>query len=110
MFTAKKIVPMVAATLAAGALLGAGSTAPAGAWPIQLTAEDTDFLNGARNGFPGDDDTLLLVGRQMCRQLYTGQPASTVIDNTANEYGATHEQAAGVLRAARGAYCTQAPG
>jgi len=100
---------VVGATLVAAVLLGAAIT-PAGAWPIALTSEDTTFLNATRGSFPGDDDTLLIVGRQMCRQLYTGQPYSAVIDSTAGEYGATPDQAAIVLRAARGAYCTQAPG
>jgi hypothetical protein len=37
----------------------------AAAWPVPLTADDTNFLNAARrSGFPGGDDQLLLgVGR-----------------------------------------------
>lgn len=103
----------VVAPLAALAVLGAGlgATAPeAGAWPIPLTAQDTNYLKATRGVFPGDDDQLLTVGRQMCRDLYTGQPAQAVIDQTAAQYGATPEQTAVALRAARRAYCTQAPG
>ena len=83
---------------------------PAGAWPIPLTAQDTQYLNATRGNFPGDDDQLLTVGRQVCRNLYTGQPAQAVIGTTAAQYGATPEQVAVVVRAARGTYCTQAPG
>jgi hypothetical protein len=42
--------------------------------------------------------------------LYTGQQSSTVIDSTAAQYGASPDQAGGVLHAARGTLCTQAPG
>ncbi|MDH6196776.1 hypothetical protein M2272_003429 [Mycobacterium frederiksbergense] len=102
-------VTPIAAALLFGAVLGA--TAPqAVAWPIPLTSQDTMYLNATRGVFPGDDDQLLLVGREMCRMLYTGQPASAVIDQTAAQYGATPEQTGIALRAARRAYCTQAPG
>jgi Protein of unknown function (DUF732) len=102
------VAPIVGA-LVLGTLLGA--TAPrAGAWPIPLTGEDNTYLNATRGVFPGDDDQLLMVGRQMCRLLYTNQPASAVIDQMAGQYGATPDQAAVALRAARRAYCTQAPG
>jgi hypothetical protein len=100
---------LIATALAAGALLLA-TAAPAAPWPPPLTSDDTNFLNAARGAFPGDDDQLSLVGRQMCRMLYTGQPSSAVIDATAAQYGASPEQAARVLRAARGTLCTQAPG
>ena len=100
---------MVAAAAAATALLGAAG-APAGAWPIPLTDVDIRYLNATRVNFPGNDDQLLLVGRQVCRGLYTGQPANAVIDSTAAQYGATREQAAVVLSAARSTFCTQAPG
>ena len=103
------IVRIGAAALVAGALLG-GAVAPAGAWPIPLTDQDTKFLNATRGNFPGDDDQLLLVGRQMCRMLYTGSHNQEVIDTMAGQYGASPEQAAIVLRAARSTYCTQAPG
>lgn len=99
----------IAIMAGAGVLLGA-TAAPASAWPMPLTSEDQSFLNSARGNFPGDDDQLLIVGRQMCRMLYTGQPAQSVIDSMAAEYNATPGQAATVLRAARGTYCTQAPG
>ncbi|MUL81048.1 DUF732 domain-containing protein [Mycobacterium sp. CBMA247] len=105
----RKAVAPIAAALVLGTLLGA--TAPqAGAWPIPLTAQDTNYLKATRGVFPGDDDQLLLMGREMCRLLYTGQPASAVIDQTAGQYGATPDQTAVALRAARRAYCTQAPG
>jgi Protein of unknown function (DUF732) len=64
----------------------------------------------SRGNFPGDDDQLLIVGRQMCRLLYTGQSASAVIATTADQYAASPDQAAALLRAARGTLCTQAPG
>jgi hypothetical protein len=99
----------ITAVLVLGAVLGA--TAPeAGAWPIPLTAQDTNYLNATRGVFPGDDDQLLLVGREMCRLLYTGTPAQAVIDQMAGQYAATPQQTAVALRAARRAYCTQAPG
>ncbi|OLP02224.1 hypothetical protein BVU76_11280 [Mycolicibacterium porcinum] len=100
--------PIVAA-LVLGTLFGA--TAPqAAAWPIPLTSEDNTYLKATRGVFPGDDDQLLLVGREMCRLLYTGTPAQAVIDQMAGQYAATPQQAAVALRAARRAYCTQAPG
>ncbi len=102
-------VRVVATALAAGALLGA-TAAPASAWPITLTQEDTNYLNQVRGVFPGDDDQLLLVGRQICRGLMTGQGSQAVIDSTAAQYGATPDQAATALRAAHGTYCTSAPG
>jgi hypothetical protein len=84
--------------------------APAAAWPLPLTSDDTNYLNAVRGNFPGDDDQLLLAGKQACRLLYTGQPASAVIDSTAAQYGASPDQAAGVVNAARSTMCTQAPG
>lgn len=105
----RKAVAPLAAALVLGGVFGA--TAPdAAAWPIPLTGEDNAYLKATRGVFPGDDDQLLLVGREMCRLLYTGQPASAVIDQMAGQYAATPEQAAVALRAARRAYCTQAPG
>jgi hypothetical protein len=74
-----------------------------------LTSEDVNYLSAVRGVFPGDDDQLLLVGKQMCRLLYTGQPASAVVDSTAAQCGASPAQAAGALNAARGTMCTQAP-
>ncbi|OMC40194.1 hypothetical protein A5740_24605 [Mycobacterium sp. GA-1841] len=97
------------AALVFGAVFGAAAP-EAGAWPITLTAEDQSFLNATRGVFPGDDDQLLTVGRQMCRLLYTGTPAQAVIDQMAAQYGASPDQAGVALRAARRSYCTQAPG
>jgi hypothetical protein len=99
---------LIAAGVAAGALLG-GTAATASAWPIQLTQEDYNFLNTVRPAFPRDDDTLLMAGRWACRQLYTGSGTQGAIDGTAAQYGATPEQAAVVVNAARGNFCTQAP-
>jgi hypothetical protein len=100
---------VVATALAAGALLGA-AVAPASAWPIPLTSEDTNYLNQVRGVFPGDDDQLLLVGRQICRGLMTGQGSQAMIDSMAGQYGASPDQAATAVRAAHGTYCTSAPG
>jgi len=99
----------VSISLATAALL-VTTAAPASAWPIPLTTDQTRFLNAVRGNFPGDDDQLLLVGEQMCHLLYSGQPSSAVIDTTAGQYGASSDQAAVVLRAARRTLCTQAPG
>lgn len=105
----RKAAAPIGAVLVLGAVLGA--TAPqAAAWPIPLTAQDTNYLKATRGVFPGDDDQLLLVGREMCRLLYTGTPAQAVIDQMAGQYAATPDQASVALRAARRAYCTQAPG
>ncbi|WP_454789009.1 DUF732 domain-containing protein [Mycolicibacterium lutetiense] len=105
----RKVVMPIAAALMLGTFFGA--TVPeAAAWPIPLTAQDTNYLKATRGVFPGDDDQLLLVGREMCRLLYTGTPAQAVIDQMAGQYAATPEQTAVALRAARRAYCTQAPG
>lgn len=101
------------ASIAAALVLGAfvGATAPqAAAWPVPLTGEDNAYLKATRGVFPGDDDQLLMVGREMCRLLYTGTPSQAVIDQMAGQYAATPQQAAVALRAARRAYCTQAPG
>lgn len=97
------------AAVASGCLLIAAA-APAAAWPLPLTSDQTQFLDAVRGNFPGDDDQLLLVGLQMCRGLYTGQPSAAVIDSTAGQHGASPDQAATVMRAARGTLCTQAPG
>lgn len=102
-------VRVIGTVVAAGTLLGA-LAAPASAWPLPLTSDETNYLNAVRGAFPGDDDQLLIAGRQACRQLYTGQPASAVIDSTAGQYGASPDQAATLVNAARGTMCTQAPG
>lgn len=109
MSTAKRSLCIAAAVLGTGALL-AGTAAPAAAWPLPLTSDQTKFLNSARGNFPGDDDQLLLAGTQACHLLYSGQPASAVINATADQYGASPDQAASLVRAARGTLCTQAPG
>lgn len=110
MFTGKRRLGQVVATAAAaGALLGLAAP-PAGAWPIPLTADQTNFLNATRGGFPGNDDQLLLAGNQACRMLYTGQGTQATIDTTAATYGASPQQAAALVGAARSTMCTQAPG
>ena len=68
------------------------------------------YLNSVRGSWPADDDTLLMAGRGACRLLYTGSGTQGAIDGTAAQYGASPDQAAVVVRAARGTYCTQAPG
>ncbi|KWX60696.1 DUF732 domain-containing protein [Mycobacterium sp. NAZ190054] len=99
-----------AAVVLAAAVMSAAAAAPAAAWPIPLTADQVNYLNSVRGNFPGNDDQLLLAGKQACRLLYTGQPAQAVIDTIAGQYGATRDQAAGLTSAARGTMCTQAPG
>ena len=49
-----------------------------------------------------------MAGRGACRLLYTGSGTQGAIDGTASLY-ASPDQAA-VVRAARGNFCTQAPG
>jgi hypothetical protein len=71
---------------------------------------EVNYLNVVRGNFPGNDDQLLLAGKQACRLLYTGQSAPAVITATATQYGASPEQASGLVNAARGTMCTQAPG
>jgi hypothetical protein len=105
----RRCARMIATMLAAGAMLGA-TAAPASAWPIPLTSVETNYLNGVRGNFPGDDDQLLLAGKQACRLLYTGQPAPAVIDAIAAQYGAGRDQAAVLVGNARNTMCTQAPG
>jgi hypothetical protein len=100
---------LIGAAAAAGALLGA-TAAPASAWPIPLTSEDDNYLGAVRGSWPVDDDTLLMAGRGACRLLYTGSGTQGAIDGTASLYGASPDQAAVVVRAARGNFCTQAPG
>jgi len=109
MFTRTRLGQIVAAAAVTGGLLGLVA-APAGAWPIPLTADDINFLNATRGNFPGNDDQLLLAGKQACRMLYTGQGSQPTIDATAAQYGASPDQAAGLIGAARSTMCTQAPG
>lgn len=109
MATRRRSVRLIAGAVAAGAPLGAAA-APASAWPIPLTSEDNNYLGAVRGSWPADDDTLLMAGRGACRLLYTGSGTQAAIDGTASLYGATPDQAAVVVRAARGNFCTQAPG
>jgi hypothetical protein len=108
MSTRRRSVRLTAAAVAAGALL-AGTAATASAWPIQLTQQDYNYLNTVRPVFPRDDDTLLMAGRGACRVLYTGGGTQAAIDTVVGQFGATPEQAAVVVSAGRGSYCTQAP-
>jgi hypothetical protein len=95
--------------VAAGALLGAAAV-PASAWPLPLTSEDNNYLGAMRGNFPGDDDQLLIAGKQACQRLYSGQGRQAVIDGLAAEYGASPGAAGTLVSAARSTYCTQAPG
>jgi Protein of unknown function (DUF732) len=105
----RRSVRLIAAAVAAGAVLS-GTTATASAWPIPLTSEDYNYLGAVRGSWPVDDDTLLMAGRGACRLLYTGSGTQGAIDGTAAQYGASPDQAAVVVRAAHGNFCTQAPG
>lgn len=110
MFTTKRrLATGIATAAAAGALFGL-TAPPAGAWPTPLTADQTNFLNATRGNFPGNDDQLLLAGKQACRMLYTGQGSQATIGATAAAYGASPQQAAALVGAARSTMCTQAPG
>jgi hypothetical protein len=106
---APRWVRVIATALAVGAMLVAAS-APAAAEPLPLTSDDINFLSAVRGNFPGDDNQLLIAGKQACRQLYTGQPVQAVIDSTAGQYGVSPDQASRLVRAARNTMCTQAPG
>ncbi|SUA31431.1 Protein of uncharacterised function (DUF732) [Mycolicibacterium fortuitum] len=110
MTTATRFARIIGAAALAGAAVVGAAAGPAAAWPIPLTSDEINYLNATRGAFPGDDDQRLLAGRQMCRGLYTGQSAQAVIDAAAAQYGASPDQAAAALRAARGTLCTQAPG
>ena len=103
------IIRLAAAAVAAGATLSAAA-APAGAWPYPLNPYDIRFLDTVRGAFPGDDDQLLTVGKQMCRLLYTGLTNQGVIEQTAEHYAVSQDQAAHMMRAARSNLCTTAPG
>lgn len=99
---------LIAGMLSAAAVM---SSATAGAWPIPLTGEEQRMIATARGaGFPGDDDTIMLAGRQACQFLYTGQSRQQVIDGMVGRYGATPQQANSLVNAAKGTICTQAPG
>lgn len=88
----------------------ASAAAPASAWAIPLNSEDHNYLGAVRGAWSADDDTLLMAGRGACRLLYTGSGTQGTIDGTATQYGASPDQAAVVVRAARANFCTQAPG
>lgn len=100
---------LLTAAAVAATMLGL-TAAPASAWPIPLTGQQNKFLDQTRGNFPGDDDTILLAGEQVCRGFYTGQHAAALSDQTASNYGASPDQAAALVRAARGTLCPQAPG
>ncbi|WP_301124069.1 MULTISPECIES: DUF732 domain-containing protein [Mycolicibacterium] len=100
---------LLAASIGAGALLSAAA-ATAAAWPLPLTDSDITFLNNARASYPVGDDQLLMMGKQMCRLLYQGLSAVDAANTVGASNGASPEQAAGVLSAARGTMCTQARG
>jgi len=105
----KRGIGWIAALFVAASVIAtpAGS---AGAWPTPLTQPEIEFLDAVRGTFPGDDDRLLLAGKQACRLLYTGQGTRATVDATAAQYGATRDQAARLVGAARATMCTQAPG
>jgi hypothetical protein len=102
-------VARAAGIMLVSASLWAAAAAPASAWPIPLTGQDTAFLNITRGNFPGDDDTLLTAGRLACRQLMTGQSRQLVVDSIAGQFGADPGQASGLVAAAHSTYCTAAP-
>ena len=103
------VLRLTATAVAAAAMLGAAA-APAGAWPYPLNPYDIRFLDTVRGTFPGDDDQLLTVGKQMCRLLYTGLTNQAAIEQTAAQHGVSVDQAAHMMRAACGNLCTTAPG
>ncbi|WP_071289142.1 DUF732 domain-containing protein [Mycolicibacterium llatzerense] len=96
---------------AAGTVLF-GTTSPAArAWPIPITPEEQNYINRAHaTGFPGDDDQMLMAGRQSCQLLYSGTRAAAAANEIAGRYNADPGQAAALVRVARGILCTQAPG
>ena len=101
----RRLVP--ALLLAVGPVAAvAMPVAPARAEP---TAAEVSYLNAVRGTFPGDDPTLLLVGRRMCHMLYAGDSSGDVVAVLAAEYGASTDQAGVALRAARSTLCTQPP-
>ena len=107
MFTRTRISQIMAAAAIAiaGGILGLAA-APAGAWPIPLTADDINFLNATRGNFPGNDDQLLFAGKQACRLLYTGQGAQAATaclsSATSRRWGMTTTRRF-IARAGRGA-------
>ncbi|GAS95694.1 MULTISPECIES: DUF732 domain-containing protein [Mycolicibacterium] len=104
------LVRATAAALAGAAALTV-TAAPASAWPIPITGEQQNFINQARNaGFPGGDDNILMAGMQACRVLYMRQGHDAAVASVIAPYGASPQQAAALVGAARGILCTQAPG
>lgn len=95
------IIRVAIATVGAGAMLAVGA-GTAAAWPIPITAEQQNFISQARGA--------LMAGQQACRALYINQGVQGAIDAIAGPNGATPDQAAGLVRAARATLCTQAPG
>jgi hypothetical protein len=103
-------VRVIGTALAVGALLGAAA-APAAASPTHPTPEEGNFLNAVRGNFPGDDRQLVTAGEQTCTMLaYTGQPESAVSGQIAATYGASPQQAAGLVSAAHDIICPYLPG
>lgn len=94
-------------TVLVGAALSGFAAVPAGADP---DPEAVRFANMVRGKFPGDDDQLVAAGRQACQMLYTGSHTPDVVGVLGDQYGATPAQANTLVRAARGVFCTQAPG
>lgn len=106
----KSVIRAVVIAMGSGALL-AGAVAPAGAWPIPITAEEQNFINRAHaTGFPGDDDQMLLVGRQACQMLMTGTNTQDAADGLAGRYGVDPAQARAVVGLAHSILCTSARG
>jgi hypothetical protein len=111
--TLRKIgfIPRAAAVVCGAGVALSAAAGPALAWPIPITPEQQGFINQARAaGFPGNDDQILLAGMQACRVLYTGQGTQAAIAAVAAPNGASPGQAGGLVSAARGTLCTQAPG
>jgi len=99
-----------AIAVGAGALL-VGAGAPAWAWPIPITSEEQRLIDQAHaTGFPGDDDQMLMAGRQACQMLMTGQGSQAAADTLAGRYGADPGQAVAVVRIAHSILCTSARG
>jgi hypothetical protein len=110
MTTERRSVRVIGTALAVGALLGVAA-APAAASPTHPTPEEITFLNVVRGNFPGDDHQLVTVGEQVCTMLaYRMVPPSDLPGLIANQYGASPEQAAGLVRAAHDIICPYLPG
>lgn len=106
----RTIIKMIATAVGTGALLSAAGGV-ASAWPIPITPEQQRYINQARGaGMPGDDDAVLQAGLQACNALYRGLGRQGAIDTVAGQAGVAPDQAASVVRIARGILCTQAPG